>query len=143
VVVPGSLEVLITCIAGLPGSGKTHLMDEISAQYPPLRAWAVDDITELGQLPGVHAVFHLDHLIIADPHFCRESTRVRAETLLTGWYNRPIEWIFFENNPQRCRENVHCRNDQRRVLGMIHILSQLYTIPAGADVRPVYCRIDS
>jgi hypothetical protein len=38
---------------------------------------------------------------------------------------------------------VHCRNDQRRVLGMIHILSQLYTIPAGADVRPVYCRIDS
>lgn len=136
--VPGSLEVLITCIAGLPGSGKTHLMDEISSQYPPLRAWAVDDITELGQLPGVHAVHHLDHLIIVDPHFCRDSTRVRAETLLTGWYKRPIEWIFFENNPQQCRENVMRRHDERKVLGMIHILSELYTIPEEYTALPVF-----
>lgn len=129
---------LITCIVGLPGSGKTHLMDEISSQYPPLRAWAVDDISELGQLPSVHAVHDLDHLIIADPHFCRASTRVRADALLTGWYNRPIEWIFFANNPQQCRENVMRRQDDRKVLGMIHILSELYTIPDGAEVRPVW-----
>jgi len=138
VAVPGSLEVLITCIAGLPGSGKTHLMDEIVDGYPPLRAWTVDDISELAQLPGSYAVKRLDHLIITDPHFCRASTRARVDLLMRVRYGVPVEWIFFENDPERCRANVRRRNDSRKVLGMIHTLSQLYTIPQGSRVVPVW-----
>lgn len=137
------LEVLITCIAGLPGSGKSRLAEKIWESYPEPRyqsVWWIDDITELSQLPSWHTAQTLEHLIITDPHFCRASTRERVESHMWDMYQQPVEWIFFENNPTQCRANAQRkdRNHMGSVHGMIHTLSQLYTIPDGVEVRPVW-----
>ena len=136
---------LITCIAGLPGSGKSHLAEHLWLSYPEPRydhVWWIDDIQEQSQLPSSHTAQTLEHLIITDPHFCRSSTRALVEKRMRENYDAAVEWIFFENDPERCRANVarrqRIRKDSRTVLGMIHILSQSYTIPDGADVRPVW-----
>lgn len=132
----------VTFIAGLPGSGKTHLADSMASQCQFLRAWVVDDISELGQLPNTHHIQKVDHLIVVDPHFCRPTTRPLAEGVIWEWYKLPVDWIFFENNPLQCRRNVMHRiaqGDDRKVMGMIDALTKIYTIPKGADVRPVYC----
>ncbi len=127
----------ITLIAGLPGSGKTHLAQSL-VSYPPHRVWLVDDIKDISQLVGVDHMQQIDHLIVTDPHFCRTSTRQSAEDLLGQRYKCPINWIFFENDPGQCEINVLYRNDGRQVRGMIHAMSKIYTVPAGADVRPVF-----
>lgn len=136
---------LITCIAGLPASGKSHLAEQLWLRYPEPRfdhVWWIDDIQEQSQLPGHRTAQTLEHLIITDPHFCRASTRALVEQRMREDYNTAVEWIFFENDPERCRANVArrqlIRKDSRTVLGMIHILSKIYTIPDGADVRPVW-----
>lgn len=143
--VPGSLEVLITCIAGLPGSGKSHLAEQLWLSHPEPRyesVWWIDDIQEQSQLPSPQTAQTLEHLIITDPHFCRPSTRQLVEQRMREDYDAPVQWIFFENDPDRCRINVahrrHIKKDSRKVLGMIHILSKIYTIPDGAEVRPVW-----
>lgn len=143
--VPGSLEVLITCIAGLPGSGKSHLAEQLWLSYPEPRyesVWWIDDIEEQSQLPSWHTAQTLEHLIITDPHFCRASTRALVQKQMREDYDSAVQWIFFENDPERCRANVehrrHTQQDTREVLGMIHLLSKIYTIPANADVRPVW-----
>lgn len=129
----------ITCVAGLPGSGKSHLLYRMSDQYAPLKSWVVDDITELGQLPGVHIVHNISHLMISDPHFCISSTRQLAEKLLMDWYQITPQWIFFENDPPQCLLNVRMRNDGRQVHSLIHALSKVYEIPSHAEqVTPVY-----
>jgi hypothetical protein len=134
--------VRVTFIAGLPGSGKTHLGNCLASQYPAAQVWFVDDITELSQLVGSHWSPNISHMIVTDPHFCRPTTRPLAEGVIWEWYQTPVEWIFFENNPEQCRKNVRQRiaqGDDRKVMGMIDVLTKIYTIPKGADVRPVYC----
>jgi len=145
VAVPRGMEVLITCIAGLPGSGKSYLAEQLWLSYPEPRwnyVWWIDDIEEQSQLPSRQTAETLEHLIITDPHFCRASTRLLVEQRMREDYDAPVQWIFFENDPERCRVNVahrqRIKKDSRKVLGMIHILSQSYTIPDGADLRPVW-----
>ena len=144
--VPGSLEVLITCIAGLPGSGKSYLAEQLWLSYPEPRyesVWWIDDIQEQSQLPSWHTAQTLEHLIITDPHFCRASTRALAEKRMREEYDASVQWIFFENDPERCQANVEHRRrtqqDSREVVGMIHLLSKIYTIPDGYMVQPVFC----
>ena len=143
--VPRGLEVLITCIAGLPGSGKSYLAEQLWLSYPEPRyesVWWIDDIEEQSQLPSPHTAQTLEHLIITDPHFCRASTRALVEQRMREDYDTSVEWIFFENDPDQCRANVahrqRIKKESRKVLGMIHILSKIYTIPDGADVRAVW-----
>ncbi len=132
----------VTFIAGLPGSGKTHLAQHMYWQGNPIETWLVYDITELSQLVGRHWVPNISHMIVTDPHFCRPTTRPLAEGVIWDWYQIPVHWIFFENNPEQCKRNVMQRiaqGDDRKVMGMIDALTKIYTIPKGADVRPVYC----
>ncbi len=132
----------VTFIAGLPGSGKTHLAQSLASQYDPVDVWYVDDITSTDDLVGTFGSAYIKHLIVTDPHFCRPTTRPLAEGVIWEWYKLPVDWIFFENNPQQCRRNVMHRiaqGDDRKVMGMIDLLTKIYTIPNGADVRPVYC----
>ena len=132
----------VTFIAGLPGSGKTHLAQSLASQCDPVHVWYVDDITSTDDLVGPFGSAYIKHLIVTDPHFCRPTTRPLAEGVIWEWYKLPVHWIFFENNPQQCRRNVMHRiaqGDDRKVMGMIDALTKIYTIPKGADVRPVYC----
>lgn len=136
---------LITCIAGLPGSGKSHLAEQIWLSYPEPRyesVWWIDDIQEQSQLPSPHTAKTLEHLIVTDPHFCRASTRALVEQRMREDYDSAVQWIFFENDPDQCRANVEHRRrtqqDSREVVGMIYLLSKIYTIPDGHVPRPVF-----
>ncbi len=121
----------ITCVVGLPGSGKTHqiITNRQSVQ------WVVDDIFTLKELPCQKAFKFLDMLWIADPYFCRTSTRQRAHDVLVNMYGVSPEWRYFENAPEKCKVNVQHRADGRRVIGLINSLSKVYDIPP--DVTPM------
>lgn len=87
-------------VAGLPGSGKSHLLDVLRARG----FVSVDDINidwrgnlrrirrELGEGRDV---------ALADIMFCQPAWRRRLEREL----GHPIRWIFFENQPLRCIAN--------------------------------------
>jgi hypothetical protein len=52
-----------------------------------------------------------------------------------------VEWVYFENDPNKCRANVLRRNsagDGRRVDGLIGTLSSIYTVPDGVEVIGVH-----
>lgn len=122
-------------IAGLPGSGKTYLANELASS-----GWVVyDDPTTLDCLSDKSK-----KIVIADINFCRTSVRILAEQkILEANPEAKIEWIFFENSPGRCGMNVIFRaqklsQNANPYLIDINVLSKLYEIPAGANSREVF-----
>lgn len=120
---------IITCVVGLPGSGKTHFTHTF------VDACVVDDLQSLDDLPAPHSV---DHLVICDPWLCMPLIRDNAENILMMRYQTRPNWVFFENNAHQCRLNVLHRDDGRKVQGMIHMLSQAYQIPSDAMALAVW-----
>lgn len=127
-------------IAGLPGSGKTHLVRALGA----LGFVGFDDVNRdwYGNLPYVHrAVREGRDVAIADIVFCN-----------TGWRERlghdlglPVRWIFFDNAPWRCAANclhrVYVEGESRSLLSeMRKIIRLSASYRPGDGVRPVFCR---
>ena len=112
-----------TLIIGLPGSGKTHLGQSLSSNF-------IDD-------PKEKPIPYGENLVIADPNFC--ISRVRDEAIkYIQEYGYQVECIYFENNPEQCKENVMNRNDGRKVMLTIDYYSGLYNIPSGIIPRKVW-----
>lgn len=122
---------MITCVVGLPGSGKSHHICSNRSHQD----WVTDDIQSLISLPHELSVYVLHTLWIADPFFCISSTRQKATKILVDKYGVSPEWIYFENAPEKCKVNVQHRPDGRKVLGLINSLSKVYEIPP--DVTPL------
>lgn len=121
----------ILCIVGLPGSGKTYT----ACQYLDKSYIVVlDDISNIDDLP----IKKFNLLIITDPNFCITSVRESAEKILIEKYNSQPEWIFFENNKDKCLVNVKYRNDGRNVEDYINAVSQVYEIPEGYDAIEIW-----
>lgn len=116
----------IIIIVGLPGSGKTYLGKELSQGGD-----FIDDISIHG-LKSLENVTK-DLLVITDPYLCRQTDRTKAQIILSKKFpNCKIEWIYFENDVQKCINNVNKRfnnGDKRKVLGLIAILSKEYNPP--------------
>ena len=125
----------IILIAGLPGSGKSFLGKQLSEDG----ACFIDDIsTDVEGLSKLlDATKKYDKVVVADTFLCREKDRENATKYLSRIENVEIEWIFFENNPEKCRKNVARRNDGRKVYGLITQLSKEYVIPNEV----ITCRI--
>lgn len=125
------MKLKLTFIVGLPGSGKSFLGKQLEGHF-------IDDASLHGIQIVKDAVRNrISPLIVADVFLCRDTERIHAIMTLSG-SNYDIEWIFFENNPEKCLANVHRRDDGRKVEGLIRQLTKEYTIPIGATVREIY-----
>jgi hypothetical protein len=104
--------------------------------------WFWDDPRHRYQMPKKHYMPYFDHIDftfwIADPHFCKSSVRQKAGHILQDAYGVTPEWIFFANDPAQCKLNVITRADGRKVMGMVHAMSQVYEIPPHATMIPVW-----
>lgn len=125
----------ITCIVGLPGSGKTHY-----AKGLPGVNMIVDDLDHLSQLPNPEDLAQVPYmnLVIVDARFCSTEARWRAHEYLHTLYKVHADWIYFENDPAQCLVNVTARQDGRAVTGFITHMSKTYVIPPDAQVMPVW-----
>lgn len=126
----------ITCVVGLPGSGKTHYV----RNHMHVTDWLVDDPLHLYMLPDPEGLAPqlVSTLWICDPYFCIQDVRHKAELILCDHYAVCPSWVFFENDPEACMRNVTHRDDGRKVRGLIHALKSRYQIPTGATVLPVW-----
>ncbi len=137
-----------TVIIGLPGSSKSFLVNKLLEENP--NQVLLDDISRLLRVSHrglryyeVVAQFpKYKNFILSDPAFCEDSFRVRVINELKEVFGKTEEvvfdFIYFENNPEQCLQNVNLRNDGRKVVKYIEKLSQTYKIPEGSYTIPVW-----
>ena len=119
----------ITLIVGMPGSGKTYLAYRLDDN-----AIVIDDIRSQNELPPP-----CEHLVITDVNFCDQTIRDKSVAILNERYGNPhIDFVFFENDAEKCRKNVLYRNDGRNVEGTIRRLAPIYQIPQGYKPRTIW-----
>lgn len=125
----------VTCVVGLPGSGKTQLL---WTKAP--HGFFIDDPYNLDAcLDWLRENSHGENTLwIADPYFCITQVRAQAEIKLFEKLGVRPNWIFFENDAEACMRNIARRMDGRKVRGLIHALKSRYEIPAHAHVLPVW-----
>ena len=112
----------VTIIIGLPGSGKSYLIDKIARNHTIL-----DDFVSPEK---IHMALSLrDDVIMADPYLC-EPDILKKVIKIVEIYTSDIEYIYFENNKEKAIANAENRG--RGVKGLIHQLSTVYTPPENA-----------
>ena len=123
----------ILIIVGLPGSGKTKLAEKINEDNG-YKYRLLDDPTNFDK--DIRPYLGED-LIITDPHLCFEKNRTKCEEMIKNVDSTiKIDWIFFENDPEKCL--VNSNNRSKKVSSFIQNYSKFYTIPEGANVVKVF-----
>jgi hypothetical protein len=127
----------IVAIVGLPGSGKTRLIQEFEARDYQ----CFDDMNrnwEGSTARMLQLINEQRDIACSDIMFCTRFYRRRLKRTL----GVPIHWIFFENSPWQCAKNCLYRQifEERdrpllEEIRMIRRLSRLYAPPG--NVRPV------
>lgn len=122
----------ITCLIGLPGSGKTTYIKQFNPKYNAI----FDDILtpeDVVKFIGTCNEFG-GLIVIADCNLCNPQILEVFETIIKKEIHREakLEYIYFENNPDACRANVKLRNDGRNVEDSIIALSRIYDPPIEA-----------
>ena len=126
-------------IHGLPGSGKTYLANQISkdGDYSIL-----DDIMDISLIEA--EMNKGRDIILSSPYF--ESFtgmpfESRLRTMLAGT-DYDVEEIWFDNDPEKCIENVKSRKDHKikpnNLFPEIRMFSSRYKIPEGVRTIPVW-----
>lgn len=139
-------EVLL--VVGLPGCGKTTHLDELQREgwivFDDFKADAVDDSSAFRKSRHFGALLESvrqgGRCAIADIDFCKSEARAEAEYVLSAATPLvKILWVFFDNDPESCKGNINRRNrpSQETDLSKLCEYSMSYTIPEGAEVRPV------
>jgi predicted kinase len=126
----------ISALVGLPASGKTTLGEKMEEENEDIVY--IDDITIKNGLDDIEKAVNLwgaIHIVISDVFLCRAKDREYAiKKLKKIAPDYELEWIFFENNPEKCLKNADYRNkqgDTRKIKNMIVDMSKQYTIPEG------------
>ena len=141
----------LTIIAGLPGSGKSTLIDCIAAEYDGVVA---HDVMDGAPSPEFTASLHYAKLIrdlrdgkrclIADVVFCDPSKRNTAKRIVTGLVPGVVfDEKFFSNELDACLANIEERvrkypRNKEFEIQVAQELTQIYVIPDGVFPIPVY-----
>jgi len=75
------------------------------------------------------------NIIISDPYICLKKVQDKLVKKLSSYF---VEWIYFDNDPAQCMLNAASRN--KKVDGLIKLLSEKYYIPDGVPTIKVYRR---
>lgn len=133
----------VTFILGLAGSGKTHLVKQITATTG---AKAFDGVVHNKLLPTIiQRLRDGKDCIVEEIAYCYAPNRDRMETELRSQVpDVKIEWICFENDLENANWNVTHRTNKRDVAGHLAInrdWHRVYTCPDGAKMIAI-TRID-
>jgi hypothetical protein len=144
----------ITILIGLPGSGKTSY---ILQNYENIKKENIfDDYHETSpEFEG--SVYYLklcnalkkgEDVIISDIIYCKNEkldliVRKINELIKQLGVRAKIECLYFENNPEACKENVKNRVPPKRIVKEINFIDNIgpdYKIPERAKTIPVFKR---
>ena len=127
---------VVTAIAGLPGSGKTSLAERLARE----RGCVLRDDPRCDDLPKIaETIAEGRDIVIADQALCRQSARdALVKFVRSHDFNAEINWIYFENDPEKALTNDSRRPKERRSTFLIAELSLEYVIPDGASTVPVW-----
>lgn len=124
----------VTFVVGLPGSGKTHLIQTMVGEK-------IDDPSIDFPIIDTLGKYQQSDVVIADPNFCDIDLLYRARLVVSKILpNHSLRCIFFDNDPHQCIENVKRRQalgDNRKVFDKIAALSRIYRIPTDVTI-PVW-----
>lgn len=132
---------IITFLVGLPASGKTFLGNTMKDIF---NIPFIDDISMPGQLALFEDNLKLGKdVIVADVFLCLEAERLKAVNFVHKFMQKlniefTIEWIYFENNIEKCLKNVKHRADGRAVEGLIRHLTKEYKIPENVEAKEIW-----
>jgi predicted ATPase len=129
----------VIAIAGLPGSGKSVLVNEYAAagflRFDDVYAGDGAQVTAARQ-----AIAEGRDVVVSDIQFCDPGVRADAERQ----FGPGVEWVYFANDPYQCARNVLYRafvgNEPRDwvdEMGWIDELTRVYRPPATARPVPV------
>lgn len=119
-------------IVGLPGSGKSRLGNQIIEKIGGI---FIDDVDKAGGLTKIieASAQAPTNIVLSDPHLCTKENQVNARRFFESeLQNYKAQWLFFENNPQKCIINIEHRmklGDAREVHKVVKLWSPQYYIP--------------
>jgi hypothetical protein len=95
-----------------------------------------------GQLPDLLRCLREGRdCIVEEATYCYAPARGEIIRVLAVIPNVQDRWVCFENNLESANWNVERRTNKRDVAGHLAINAKLrrdYTIPAGAEIRPIH-----
>lgn len=139
---------MLKIIVGLPGCGKTTLLQKMESEgfriFDDFHANAFGDSSdvEMSQkyFPLMDALLAEQDCAVSDIAFCMPERRsALLKAIKVRFPNEPIEWIYFENSPEKCRSNIKQRDREGidRDLRALELVAERYVIPAGVIVVPI------
>ena len=122
-------------IIGLPGSGKTFLGKQLSVEK---KIHFFDDVSKHNSIKAMEEYVQTkEDFIIADPLLCFPDAKRNFDNWVkNNASSYVVKYIYFENDPESCLENVEIRDDGRDVENFIKSARKVYDPPFGA--RKVY-----
>lgn len=135
-------------IVGLPGSGKTPLLESLRDAgwklFDDYKAEALDNNSHFcASKRYCELIQDLEagtRCVVADIDFCRTASRNQAENIVKAKIpDLQITWRYFENNVDQCRNNINQggRAPEPRLVKLDEYASH-YIIPEGIVVMPVW-----
>ena len=101
----------IIALIGLPGCGKTTLGNKLVQEIDD--SFFIDDIKDK-DLIGNHS--HYETVIIADPWLCSSLNEDKfIEYINNNFPSTNVEMKYWENNLEKCLNNILNRNDGRKI----------------------------
>lgn len=119
-------------IIGLPGSGKTTLSNELKDEGYEVYD---DFITHFYNGQVIQSIKEGKLVCLNDPRLCSYKIFERQmDTILKYITKDKIKLILFENNPEKCLQNIQARDDERKgIVDTINHYTKIYDLKKYHD----------